>query len=398
MNYILFLLLLFIIIFFVLLQSIEFKEPFTTPEQATQDIKKKIWFHDPYTYNYASTHYEGRTNQEELLLNFLCFKFKGQKKEGWFLSGYEDPMKYVQEKLLCKTTLHDLDKENPTSISNIMKKINIDLQGEMKPYTKLTNSSILAPVYIILMQYPNKFYYDDHGSKGYKYTQFDLKNSHIKPYERKNVSTGSTIHTCRGNNCKTIIDTKMLVVYPMYNKEKIEFYPNVCNTYLLKKLPKNIKLFPNIKEKERESQIKPNFKGIVDMIKVLNEDKLEITKHLNCFIECNNNTNYYCGCGTRMEGVKDPKDITEKKRYKSYCKEPYDKKNKETEKMFSHYLLMYRINELNTEVLTDIQLDVDTEQKITLLLENDGCYDNNKNTEDMTFKELEQYIQSSSSI
>jgi hypothetical protein len=398
MNYILFLVLVFILVFFVLLQSIKLKEPFTTPEQVTQDIKKKIWFHDPYTYNYASTHYEGRTNQEELLLNFLCFKFKGQKKQGWFSSGYEDPMKYVQDKLLCKTTLHDLDKENPTSISNIMDKINIDLNGEMKRYTELTNASILAPVYIILMQYPNKFYYDNYGGKGYKYTQFDIQGSNIKPYERKNVSTGKINYNCRGDNCKTIVDTKMLIVYPMYNKNKIEFYPNLCETYLLNKLPNNIKLFPKMKENEKNKQIKPNIKGIIDMIKVLNEDKLQITKHLNCFIECNNNTKYYCGCGTRMNGVDDPKDITKEERYKSFCKEPYKKENKETEEMFSHYLLMYRINELNTEVLTDIQLDVDTEQKITLLLNHNGCFDNNKNTQYMTFKELEQYIQSSSSI
>jgi predicted peroxiredoxin len=356
-------------------------EDLLTSTKLLSKVDKKKWFHDPYTYNYASTDYIGRTDQNEILLSFLCFKFEGKKKEEWEKSGISNPMEYLKKIIKCKTTIHDLEGENPTSIINIKKKLALDLEGEMNSYSKLTNVSILAPVYCIIVQYPNKYYKDDNGSKGYKYTQFDIEDNNIKPYERKNLSTGAITFSCNEKDCETIIDTKIMFVYTMYTKETIDFYPTICSTYLLKKLPNNIKLFEKLdltKEEKKKKQM-PGFKGIIDFIKDINSNGLEITKDQSCFIECKNNSSIYCGCATRLEGVDDPKDIIKEdslvsmKRYKSYCKEKYNSEKEETNELFSHYCLVYRINELNTENITDIELDIDTEKRITYLLKKDGC-------------------------
>tara|TARA_Y100000389_G_scaffold40620_1_gene35182 strand:- start:1384 stop:2577 length:1194 start_codon:yes stop_codon:yes gene_type:complete len=346
--------------------------------------KRNIWFHDPYTYNYVSTKYEGRSNlKNELLLSFLSFKFKGVTKEEWNDKGYNDPMKLLQEKLLCKTTIHDLKSIEPTSINEMRKHIKNSLnQMEKEGYKDLiTNESknsnnkiikshsILAPVYVILLQYPNRFYKNNHGDKAYKYTEFDTLTENIKPYERQNRSTGNISFSCIGSDCETNVDTKMMIVYPMYDKNKVAFYPPVCSEYFLNKLPENMNLFMKIKENERNNQPKPNIKGIVDMIKILNEEPFSIEKHQSTFIQCNKNHKLFCGCGTRFEGVEDPDKMKSNEKYKSFCKEP------KSDNKFTHFPVMYRLNELEIEDITDINMDPDTENKIDFLLVNDGCKD-----------------------
>ena len=63
--------------------------------------------------------------------------------------------------------------------------------------------------------------------------------------------------------------------------------------------------------------------------------KLSPTKSQQCFIKCNNDNTFACGCGTRID---------KNNEYNSYCTDTYeiDKNNFST---LSNYLFSYRINE-----------------------------------------------------
>lgn len=342
-------------------------EKYESERKDTQELFKKhtkeknIWYHDPYTYTYASSEYKGRTT-DDFLLTFLCVKFEGRTENEW--GDYSDPAKYLQENIRCKTTIHDLDsKSTPTDIDKIKEIINDDLHNEMLPYTKLTGTSILAPVYCILFQYPNKYHSGDGLEGGYNYN--DLMSGN-KPYERVHYSNKKTRTNfmCNEGRC---IDTKMILVYPMYDKDSINFYKTSCDKYLLNELPRSIKLFENLSEDEKNIKQKPNFQGIVEFIKDLNKNGLKINKEKNCFIQCNDTSKLYCGCATRFDGVENPIDNTEKKDYKSYCKDL-----SENEK-FSNYCFVYRINELMTDNITDIGIGKEIEDNITHYLTNRAC-------------------------
>ena len=338
-----------------------------TGYQSVVDYKKRsgnttAFYHLPYTYTYASN--GGRPLHEEFLA-FMCLRFP-EKSMGDWTTGYNNPLQLVKDcvdsdncmisdpdfTLQCKTSkVYDLD--NKTPMQDAIEKIKKDVKENMKSYYV---DGIMAPVYMLVIQYPKKYDFDDYGNKGYHYSQFDVEDNYAKPCETRNISKGT----------KTIcnsVDTKMILIYPMYSKEsgKIYDYGVRDNTY-------DIEGVDGKDGKEGMDGKSPNIKGIVDMVKFFGR---YANKNALCFIECNNDPSLYCGCATRKDGVDDPRK--NKGTYKSFCKLPFDKDDAEnTEDKFTHYAWMYRVNERSTafnDILTDINIDHNVEKKINQYLQ-----------------------------
>eukprot|EP00960_Hanusia_phi_P077152 768657-Hanusia_phi.AAC.4 len=258
--------------------------------------------------------------------------------------------------LQCKVSqVYDLDNINP--VKSAIENVKTDIKNNMQSYVDATGISVLSPIYIVLIQYPNKWDTNGKDIKGYHYSQFDIEDIDPKPCVRRDILKDEYT-VCNQ------ADTKMIVVYPMYsrNKDKLYDYGVIDDRY-------NINLSDDIKSSLKPNlNAKPNFKGIVDMIKFFGR---YASKNQLCFVECNNDSSLVCGCATRRDGVDDP--ITDPKGvYKSFCKAPYDPKDDTTKYNFSHYAFMYRVNERENIInkdsfsnyITDVNIDAETEKKI----------------------------------
>lgn len=327
------------------------------------------FYHDPYTYSYIGY---GARSQDIHFLPFMCMKFPDKPLLSWSPED-NDPLKMIMNCINndtcsfsegfmfpCKTSsVYDLDPSNP--IKSAIQNVKLDIRNNMTEYANSTGISILAPVYIILIQYPNKWDTNGANINGYHYSQFDIDDLNPKPCVRRNILTDE--HTV----CDKA-DTKMLIIYPMYSKTPGRFYDyGVINDDYNLPLPNDIdmKLKPDI-------PIKPNFKGIVDMIKFFGR---YASKNQICFTECNQNSSLVCGCATRKDGTDNP-IANPNSTYKSFCKAPYDPNNNDTRYLFTHYAFMYRVNErekiINNDsfsnYITDVNIDVETETKINFFL------------------------------
>ena len=379
-------------------------------------------YHKPYTYKYL-TSFERDTNPDNLMLAFFCWKTKGvvykpTDTSAW-QSDYDDVLEIIRTKCPCKTSdkVYDLGelsrkiKRNPaypTNINVIRAALDEDLKmmcgilpnGEYRSsrdYSLLTptsndnmNKSIIAPVYAVIIQYPNKWINNSEtGTGDYKYTTFDLESDKPRAYIRMTDGTFDTITDSNGS-----VDTKVFFVYPMYARndqgQTPVFYGQDLkgtNCIQYNYVPKNIKL---------KDGAQPTIKGIIDMIKFFDGAK-DLTKERNlnmpdsislsinkdskaCFIRCNNDILNVCGCGTRTTGSNDPTNsqLVKSQGYKSFCKEIYDDSRSSSSHELSNYGLMYRINELAVSGITDIDMDAETEQKITMYVTkpyNNPCLD-----------------------
>lgn len=334
----------------------------TVAEYKKRSGNTTTFYHLPYTYTYAAN--GGRPLDEEFLA-FMCLRFPERSMGDW-TTGYNNPLQLVKDcvegdsclisdpdfTLQCKTSkVFDLDDRDP--IKDAVNKVRVDVKQSMNAYAK---EGIMAPVYMLVVQYPKKYDFDDYGNEGYHYSQFDVEDNNAKPCETRNISKG-TKEICNA------VDTKMMLIYPMYSKETGKHYNYGVrdNTY-------NISAGEGGTEGTGRSggtdkKVPPNVKGIVDMVKFFGR---YANKNALCFIECNNNPSLFCGCATRKDGVDDPRE--DKGEYKSFCKMPFDKDDAEnTEDKFAHYAWMYRVNERSSafkDIITDVNIDHNVEKKI----------------------------------
>lgn len=318
--------------------------------------KTTTFYHLPYTYTYASN---GGRPLNDSFLAFMCMRFPERSMSGW-TTQYNNPLQMVKDcidgdsclisdpefTLQCKTSqVYKLDAVDPMKDS--VEKIRADIKEKMQAYAK---DGILAPVYMLVIQYPRKYDTDDYGNQGYRYSQFDIDDNGAKPCITRNISKGTT------EVCKTV-DTFMLLVYPMYSKERGKMYD-----YGVRDSTYDINI--HAKEKEKEKDNTPNVKGIIDMVKFFGR---YANKNQLCFIECQNNPSLFCGCATRREGVENPLEDPDGT-YKSFCKLPFDSEDPEnTEDKFTHYAWMYRVNERSyafKDLVTDTNIDHNVERMI----------------------------------
>lgn len=357
------------------------KEPFS--ETLNQYLSPKkggdrqlpAWYHNKFNYSYNEF---SERNTDNLLLTFMCMKTKGIPKAQWN-SDYDNILEQLHKHIPCYTgkQVYDLRTmaskmsskkfsflpQYPSNLDLIRKILEYDIQQMDKRYKKTNDQKqefILAPVYAIIVQYPNKIY-SYNGSEEVKYSTFDMDKDDLVPFQRKDISKMDTPHP-KDNTGQ--IDTKILFVYPLYSKNPEEpYYPAELPEYKYK-LPTGYQQF---KLDKHELSIK----GIVDMakffsgIRTFNSNiKLSPTKSQQCFIKCNNDNTFVCGCGTRINDSND---------YKSYCTDTYeiDKDNFAT---LSNYLFTYRINEkyINLNAIQDISMDTETENRITVLINNNA--------------------------
>jgi hypothetical protein len=261
-------------------------EKFTTT--LTDILKPNVSFHKPYKKDYSSTYTDVSTLNESDFLGFMCFKLPSTL----FEDIDNDPIKTIKDNLDCKTIqLNGINKLNPKE--NLINKVADAIKLNKNAY-------INGPVYIVLIQYPNKFL---NGS--YVYNQFDLSDKYSKPYMN---DTNGTI-SYHGD-----VDIEALLVMPMYKATLIE------NEFVL---------------------MENNVNGIISMLKYF--DKFA-TKEKQCFINCNNSTDLYCGCGSRKDGT-----------YKSYCKD--DKMEDLSQDKFATYGWLYKMNELNLQDKKGIKIN-----------------------------------------
>lgn len=314
-----------------------------------------VFYHDPYTYSYIGF---GERPPNTYLLPFMCMKFPDKKIQDWTAED-NNPLELIRTcinsdqcsfskdfMLPCKVSqMYSLDASNP--IKSVVENIKSDIKNNMKEYVDKTGINILAPVYVVVIQYPNKWDTDGKNINGYHYSQFDVEDLNPKPCIRRNLwSDDFTV-------CNRV-DTNMIIVYPMYSKIPGQFYNyNVTDAKYDLVLPDEIA--GNLK---KDLPVKPNVKGIVDMIKFFGR---YASKNQLCFIECNNDSSLVCGCGTRKDGAENP-DADATTAYKSFCKGPYDPENDDSRYNFSHYAFMYRVNErekiLNSDSLSNYIMDV----------------------------------------
>ena len=280
------------------------EEEYTT---LTDIVKPNVFFHKPYTYNYSSAYKDVSILDTNDFLGFMCFKLPSTL----FEDIDNDPIKTIKDNIDCKTIqLNEINKLNPKE----------NLINKVYDVIKLNNSSIIGPVYIVIIQYPNKFL---NGS--YVYSQFNISDKYSQPYMNDKSGTISF----DGD-----VDVQALLIMPMYKSTLtdnefvlIESENNITNTY--------------------------NLNGIINMLQYF--DKYS-TKEKNCFIHCNNSTDLYCGCGSRKKGD-----------YESYCKD--DKTEDRSQDKFATYGWLYRINELNSQdkgiIINKINLTKEDEIKIS---------------------------------
>lgn len=253
-------------------------EKFTT---TLTDIKNKnVVFHKPYKRNYSIIYEDVYTLNKSDFLGFMCFKLPSTL----FQDIDNDPIKTIKDNLNCKTIqLNEINKSNPKE--NLIIKVANAIKLN-------NNADIQGPVYIVIIQYPNKFL---NGS--YVYNQFDLSDKYSQPY--MNDINGKIDYN--GD-----VDVVALLIMPMYKGTLIE------NEFVLMENGNNLN-------------------GIINMLQYFSKYS---TKEKQCFIHCNKSTDLYCGCGSRKEGD-----------YKSYCKD--DKMEDGTQDKFATYGWLYKINELN---------------------------------------------------
>lgn len=327
------------------------------------------FYHDPYTYSYIGY---GARPQDTHFLPFMCMKFPDKALTHWSPEDNE-PLTLIMNCLNtnscsfsegfmfpCKTSdIYNLDSSNP--IKSAIENVKHDIRTNMKEYAESTGISIIAPIYVILIQYPNKWDTNGANINGYHYSQFDIEDLNPKPCVRRNLLTDE--HTV----CDKA-DTKMLIIYPMYSKTPGRFYDyGVINDDYNLSLPEDI--MSNLKI---DIPIKPNFKGIIDMIKFFGR---YASKNQICFTECNQNSSLVCGCATRKDGTDNP-IANPQATYMSFCKGPYDPNDNSTRYLFTHYAFMYRVNErekiINNDsfsnYITDVNIDAETESKINFYL------------------------------
>lgn len=349
---------------------------FTNTGKAYHLHNKK--FHN-YTYNYKGF----EKDMNNTLLTFMCIKTEGIMLSNWN-KEYDNVLNMIKEYCPCKTSdvydlreeilsFNDIDRKETFKIthplnSHLVKRlVEKDIQTKMFPYSELIEkyNGIIAPVYAIVIQYPNRWYTSSDGDSGYRTTFFDLRDDIYRPYERIHVHPR---HINTKDNIG-VVDTKILFLYPMYHKTKIQFYETYCNIYQFK-----LKLSDYL-------EYELSLKGIVDMIKFLTGDKivenmpvpLKITKTQQCFVHCNNDLDYSCGCGTRHHVVQKGNDgkYTEPtdNKYNSYCKDVNEDTIENEEMRLSNYGMVYRINELTSPLIYDIKMNSDTEKKIGILVD-----------------------------
>lgn len=379
-------------------------------------------YHNPYTYKYL-TSFERDTNPDNIMLAFFCWKTKGviykpTDTSAW-QSDYDDILEMIRKNCPCKTSdiVYDLVQMSkkiqrnpayPTNTNVIRAALDEDLKkmcgiapnGEYRStrdYSLLTptsndsmNKSILAPVYAVIIQYPNKWINNSaSGNSDYKYTTFDLESDKPRAYIRMTDGNFDTINDTNGE-----VDTKVFFIYPMYARNDKGQSPAFYGQDLKGTNCTQYNFFPkNIRVKDGSQ---PTIKGIIDMIKFfdgatnLTKDKSlnmpkEVALSINkdskaCFINCNNDILKVCGCGTRTKGANDPtnSELVKNNGYKSFCKEIYDDTRTSSSHELSNYGFVYRINELAVSGITDIDMDTETEQKITMYIRkpyNNPCLD-----------------------
>lgn len=400
LKYIFFLLIVFIVI--LLLSSCTVREPFIdtlSSYKATTQIKnvnERIpnWYHGlidddyihNYSYKYTSFNDRDRLN---LLLAFLCVKTVGIFENSW-TQEHDNILEMIKDKIPCKTSnVYDLrteaskrahfKKQKPSDFMLIQRVLEDDININMKKYKEIGDNKLLAPVYCMIIQYPNKLYTYQDGTEAYKYSHFDLDEKDLIPYQRRNVKKLNKPDVLDNEGQ---VDTKILFIYPMYAKHVVKFYrpPGTEYTEDKENCKDNSKRYTKecadqypeyrMKIKNFNPDVKHSgdvsIQGIVDMIKFLsgvqNDEKfqLEITKSQQCFIKCNNNNEIVCGCGTKLHSDE----------YKSYCKDRYTVNDPDSKNKLSSYAFVYRINELKQDLnaITDIDMDYETEQKISLLV------------------------------
>jgi len=314
---------------------------------------KDFWFHGEINDDcsiknkYELNYYFDKNNTSEdynFLLHFMCLKTESiehniKSKTGNWKPEYNNILKIISDNVPCKSSkvynlIEIADKykisKNELINNNIIEKVLIEdnkiMRGydvndkyyESSDYSKLVNSNdniILGPVYILITQYPYKRKDDD-----LLVTSID-NMYHMKPFYSDK------------QNDNTIVDVNVILIYPMYDKNSINFYGHELKGH---KCFNDYKVNLNIKtEKE------PTIKGIVDMIKFFKGKdpsikmpiKIEPTKEENCFINCVNNDNIYCGCASRTK---------DENVYESICKE---KITDETNNHIISNCLVYKLNE-----------------------------------------------------
>lgn len=408
LRYIIFLIVFFILI---LLLSTCWKntEPFSdtlasykTPTQAKNvNLRTPPWFHGlidkddnnyMYNYNYLYSQFEER-DRINLLLAFFCVKTVGIFQNSW-TAEHDNVLEMMRSKIPCKTSVvYDLrteaqkrskggyTKATPANHMLIQRVLEDDINNSMKEYKKIGGGKLLAPVYCIMIQYPNKLYTYQDGTQDYKYSHFDLNEEDLIPYQRRDVRK---LNKPDVKDKEGQVDTKIMFIYPMYAKNTVKFYrppgtkytheKSGCNDITKKHTKECIDQYPeyrfdvssinNFKQAPDSGEV--SIQGIVDMIKFFSgseNDKnlqLDITKAQQCFIKCNNDGTTVCGCGTKLHSDD----------YKSYCKDRYDIDEPDTKNKLSSYAFVYRINELKSDlnVITDINMNSDTEKRISLLV------------------------------
>lgn len=337
--------------------------------------KTTTFYHLPYTYTYASN---GGRPLDESFLAFMCLRFPERSMSNW-TTEYNNPLQLVKDcidddncvisdpdfTLQCKTSqIYQLNDVDP--IKDSIEKIRKDIQQNMTAYSK---DGIMAPVYMLVVQYPRKYDFDDYGNKGYRYSQFDIEDNGAKPCMTRNISKGTT-EICNS------VDTFMMLIYPMYSKEtgKLYNYGVRDDTYNI--TPSNGNDGNSNEgngsdgnEGNGNEKGSGNVKGIIDMVKFFGR---YANKNQLCFIECQNNPSLFCGCATRREGADDPRK-NPNDTYKSFCKLPYDDTDPDnTEDKFTHYAWMYRVNERSysfKDIVADTNIDHDVERMINRYLQ-----------------------------
>lgn len=263
--------------------------------------KNNKQFHEPYTYNYDNAFKDVSIFQKSDFLAFMCFKLPSKL----FEDIDNNPIKTIQNELSCKTiVLENINKMYPQH----------NLIDIVKTHIKELGNNILGPVYVILCQYPNKFY------KGSNiYSQFNIASKNALPY----------IHHENGiMKYEGPVDIKALLVLPMYSKNE---------------------MLTTFSEGSLMSKDGYYLDGITDMLSYFNK---YASKDNLCFIKCNKSTDLYCGCASRNEGE-----------YLSYCKDI------KTEDKFASYGWIYRVNETNIKddgvFIKKIEISNQLEKKIT---------------------------------
>jgi hypothetical protein len=315
---------------------------FTDKLKTTLNVYRNVqsdaltWFHDPYnSFTNDKALYADTIAFENWPLNaFMCYKFAGKT-----LEELESPSEFIKGSINIPVNSYMLSTSQNT-IDEAVKTIKEDI---LKMQTILKNSSpssvagggaggggdeektkIMGPIYVSLMQYPNKFN-EDTGH--YIYNQFNISTNKAKPHVRvknANYTYGSGI-----------VKTELLIMYPMYSNAT--------------KMP--------IQGEPEYSYDGVSYIGIINMIKFFGK---YASKRQLCFIECNNSPNYYCGCGTNADGPDIPN--SEHNEYKSFCKDP------SSPSLFTNYGMIYAVNNdypVFSQIIQKPKIKTKIEQMIT---------------------------------